>query len=156
MLRSWCLKVVGVKKWSSGQISRLISMYKGAHQRLCHTHKISWIVSTNNYQNMIFLRVVACEIGRNTYFAGTDQRTVSGVWWELWVICCTNSDPWEIWISLGSAFFVYFFFVNFSLSLHGVVALAYGLENTFPRSQRVLGFRIQQVPSVFFFPLTSF
>ena len=47
-------------------------------------------------QNMIFLTVVACEIGRNSYFAGTDQRTGSGVWWELWVICCTNSDPLEI------------------------------------------------------------
>ena len=46
---------------------------------------------------MIFLTVVACEIGRNSYFAGTDQRTGSGVWWELWVICCTNSDPLEIW-----------------------------------------------------------
>ena len=31
------------------------------------------------------------------------------------------------------------------------MALAYGLENTFPRSQRVLGFRIRQVPS----PLTA-
>ena len=39
---------------------------------------------------------------------------------------------------------------TFPLSLHGVVALAYGLENTFPRSQRVLGFRIRQVLSVFF------
>ena len=38
---------------------------------------------------------------------------------------------------------------TFPLSLHGVVALAYGLENTFSRSQRVLGFRIRQVPSVF-------
>ena len=28
--------------------------------------------------NMIFLTVVACEIGRNRYFAGTDQRTGSG------------------------------------------------------------------------------
>ena len=47
---------------------------------------------------IIFLTVVACEIGRNTYFPGTDQRTGSGsgVWWELWVICCTNSDPLEI------------------------------------------------------------
>ena len=45
---------------------------------------------------MIFLTVVACEIGRNSYFAGTDQRAGSGVWWELWVICCTNSDPLEI------------------------------------------------------------
>jgi len=27
---------------------------------------------------MIFLTVVACEIGRNIYFAGTDQRTGSG------------------------------------------------------------------------------
>ena len=25
-----------------------------------------------------------------------DQRTGSGVWWDLWVICCTNSDPLEI------------------------------------------------------------
>ena len=33
---------------------------------------------------------------RNSCFAGTDQRTGSGVWWELWVICCTNSDPLEI------------------------------------------------------------
>ena len=47
-------------------------------------------------ENMIFLTVVACEIGRNSYFAGTDQRAGSGVWWELWVICCTNSDPLEI------------------------------------------------------------
>ena len=45
---------------------------------------------------MIFLTVVACEIGRNSYFAGTDQRTGSGVWWEFWVICCVNSDPLEI------------------------------------------------------------
>ena len=45
---------------------------------------------------MIFLPVVACEIGRNSYFAGTDQRTGSVVCWELWVICCTNSDPLEI------------------------------------------------------------
>ena len=48
------------------------------------------------YNKMIFLTVVACEIGRNSCFAGTDQRTGSGVWWELWVICCTNSDPLEI------------------------------------------------------------
>ena len=27
---------------------------------------------------MQFLTVVACEIGRNGYFAGTDQRTRSG------------------------------------------------------------------------------
>ena len=27
---------------------------------------------------MIFLTVVACEIGRNIYFADTDQRTGSG------------------------------------------------------------------------------
>ena len=47
-------------------------------------------------RNMIVLTVVACEIGRNSYFAGTDQRTGSGVWWELWVICCTNSVPLEI------------------------------------------------------------
>ena len=101
---------------------------------------------------MIFLTVVACEIGRNSYFAGTDQRTGSGVWWGLWVICCTNSDPLEIWVSLGSAFFAYFFVLStFPLSLHGVVALAYGLENTLPRSQRVLGFRIRQVLSVFSF-----
>ena len=57
---------------------------------------------------MIFLTVVACEIGRNSYFASTDQRTGSGVWWELWVICCTNSDLLEIGISLGSAFFAHF------------------------------------------------
>ena len=36
------------------------------------------------------------DIGRNSYFAGMDQRTGSGVWWELWVFCCTNSDPLEI------------------------------------------------------------
>ena len=59
---------------------------------------------------IIFLTVVACEIGRNSYFAGTDQRTGSGVWWELWVICWTTSDPLEVWISLGSAFFAYFLF----------------------------------------------
>ena len=47
---------------------------------------------------------------RNSYFAGTDQRAGSGVWWELWVIGCTNSDLLEIWISLGSAFFAYFLF----------------------------------------------
>ena len=45
---------------------------------------------------MIFLTVVACEIGRNSYFVGTDQRTGSGVLSELWVIYCTNSDPLEI------------------------------------------------------------
>ena len=45
---------------------------------------------------MIFLTVVGCEIGGKTYFAGADQRTVTGVWWELWVICCSNSDPLEI------------------------------------------------------------
>ena len=28
--------------------------------------------------NMIFLTVVACEIGRNRYFAGTNQGTGSG------------------------------------------------------------------------------
>ena len=69
--------------------------------------------SLHNYlsmQEMIFLTVVACDIGRNSYFAGMGQRTGSGVWWELWVICCTNSDPLEIWISLGSAFFAYFLF----------------------------------------------
>ena len=38
---------------------------------------------------MIFLTVVACEICRNSYFDCADQRTGSGVWWELWVICCT-------------------------------------------------------------------
>ena len=27
---------------------------------------------------MLFLTVVACEIGRNGYFAGTDQRAGSG------------------------------------------------------------------------------
>ena len=27
---------------------------------------------------MLFLSVVACKIGRNRYFAGTDQRTGSG------------------------------------------------------------------------------
>ena len=32
---------------------------------------------------MIFLTVVACEIGGKRYFAGTDQRTASGDWWEL-------------------------------------------------------------------------
>ena len=42
---------------------------------------------------MIFLTVVACEIGRNRYFAGTGQTTGSGVWWELWVISRTNIDP---------------------------------------------------------------
>ena len=41
---------------------------------------------TSETKKMIFLTVVACEIGRNRYFAGTDQRTGSGVWWELWVI----------------------------------------------------------------------
>ena len=59
---------------------------------------------------MIFLTVVACETGRNSYFTGTDQRAGSGVWWELLVIGCTNSDPLETWISLGSAFFAYFLF----------------------------------------------
>ena len=44
----------------------------------------------------IFLTVVACETGRNSYLAGTDQRAGSGVWLELWVIGCTNSDPLEI------------------------------------------------------------
>ena len=92
-------------------------------------------------------------LGLFSYFAGTDQRTGSGVWWELWIICCTNSDPLEIWISLARFSFLRLLFVlsTFPLSLHGVVALAYGLENTFPRSQRVLGFRIRQVPSVFAF-----
>ena len=54
------------------------------------------MVGNINQREMIFLTVVACEIGRNSYFAGTDQRAGSGVWWELWVICCTNSDPLEI------------------------------------------------------------
>ena len=62
---------------------------------------------------MIFLTVVAYEIGRNRYFAGTDQRTGSGVLWELWVIYGTNSDPLEICISLGSPFFAYFLFRQF-------------------------------------------
>ena len=66
--------------------------------------------STDKRSKMIFLRVVACEIGRKSYFVGTDQRTGSGGWWELWVICCKNSDPLEIWISLGSAFFASFLF----------------------------------------------
>ena len=61
---------------------------------------VLWIVyvcdSIGCTKIMIFLTVVACEIGRNSYFAGTDQRAESGVWWELWVICCTNSDPLEI------------------------------------------------------------
>ena len=69
----------------------------------------------NFLQKMLFLTVVACEIGRNRYFAGTDQRTGSGVWWELWLICRAISDPLGICISLDSAFFAYFFFlVNFS------------------------------------------
>ena len=42
---------------------------------------------------MLFLTVTACKIGRNRYFAGMDQRTGSGVWWGLWVICRTNSEP---------------------------------------------------------------
>ena len=33
--------------------------------------------------NMLFLTVVACEIGRNGYFAGTDQRTGSGCLVEI-------------------------------------------------------------------------
>ena len=59
---------------------------------------------------MIFLTVVVCEIGKNSYFARTDQRAGSGVWWELWVLYCTNSIPLEILISLGSDFFAYFLF----------------------------------------------
>ena len=35
-------------------------------------------VSNNNKKKMLFLTVVACEIGRNGYFDGTDQRTGSG------------------------------------------------------------------------------
>ena len=42
---------------------------------------------------MLFLTVVACEIGRNGYFDGTDQSTGSGCLVGLWVICRTNSDP---------------------------------------------------------------
>ena len=69
----------------------------------------------NFLQKMLFLTVVACEIGRNRYFAGTDQRTGSGVWWELWLISRAISDPLGICISLDSAFFAYFLFlVNFS------------------------------------------
>ena len=30
-------------------------------------------------------------------------------WWGLWVICRTNSERLGIWISLGSAFFAFFF-----------------------------------------------
>ena len=33
---------------------------------------------------MIFLTIVACEIGRNRYFAGTDQRTGSES--QLWIM----------------------------------------------------------------------
>ena len=33
---------------------------------------------------MIFLTDVACEIGRNRYFAGTDQRTGSDCW--AWIM----------------------------------------------------------------------
>ena len=54
------------------------------------------VTSEPDTKEMIFLTVVACEIGRNSYFAGADQRAGSGVWWEFSVICCTNSDPLEI------------------------------------------------------------
>ena len=33
---------------------------------------------TKENRNMIFLTVVACKIGRNIYFADTNQRTGSG------------------------------------------------------------------------------
>ena len=54
------------------------------------------VLKSAKWVEMIFLTVVACEIGSNSYSAGTDQRIGSGLWWELWVICCTNSDPLEI------------------------------------------------------------
>ena len=48
------------------------------------------------YLKMIVLTVVACEIGRNRYFAGTDQRTGSGCLlsggdYEYFVV--TSSNP---------------------------------------------------------------
>ena len=37
-----------------------------------------YFIITISLEIMLFLTVVACEIGRNGYFAGTDQRTGSG------------------------------------------------------------------------------
>ena len=52
---------------------------------------VAFILTTQNDMS----DSVACEIGRNRYFADKDQRTGSSVW-ELWVICRTNSDPLRI------------------------------------------------------------
>ena len=41
--------------------------------------------SDESPSEMIFLTVVACEIGRNSYFAGTDQRTGQQDWWLSWL-----------------------------------------------------------------------
>ena len=38
----------------------------------------SYFTITISLEIMLFLTVVACEIGRNGYFAGTDQRNGSG------------------------------------------------------------------------------
>ena len=42
------------------------------------------ISSVKTFRNMIFLTVVACEVGRNRYFAGTGQRTGSD--YQLWIM----------------------------------------------------------------------
>ena len=42
------------------------------------------ISSVKTFRNMIFLTIVACEIDRNRYFAGMDQRNGSD--YQLWIM----------------------------------------------------------------------
>ena len=57
-----------------------ISIREGYAQRLRQTaNGVKLRFSHVNLSSkMLFLTVVACEIGRNGYFSGTDQRTGSG------------------------------------------------------------------------------
>ena len=61
-------------KRNVGHVKRFIDPKPGASQ---------------SKQEMIFLTVVAREIGRNSYFAGTDQRTGSGVFLRLLFVSST-------------------------------------------------------------------
>ena len=151
-LRSYYIRteIYALKRRQINSVQKLVKRARVSKTVRPISSRVSFLLTCEPYE-MIFLTVVACEIGRNSYFGGTDQRAGSGVCWELWVICCTNSDPLEIWISLGSAFFAYFLFRQlFPLASMGLWHL-HTVWRTFPRSQRVLGFRIRQVPSVFSF-----
>ena len=49
--------------------------------------KLKQIFFNFNTRKMTFLTEVACEIGRNRYFAGTDPKTGSDCQGGLWVFC---------------------------------------------------------------------